>query len=118
LQSSTKSKGNEGEEKAVHFLKEKGFEIVERNFRFGKGEIDIIAKDANTLVFVEVKARESLEYGLPEEAITKRKILQLRKIAEAYLAEKEVNEETIRFDVIAILILGGGTQITHYENAF
>jgi len=118
LQSSTKEKGNVGEEQAVTFLVEKGFQIVERNYRYGKGEIDIVAREKDFLVFVEVKARESLEYGLPEEAITKRKIAQIRKIAEAYLAEKTITDENIRFDVVAILFLNNQTTINHYENAF
>jgi len=118
LNSSTKEKGKEGEELAVSFLAEKGFEIVERNYRFGKGELDIIAREKDFLVFVEVKSRESLEYGLPEEAITKRKMAQIRKIAEAYLAEKSITDENIRFDVVAILFLNKEVTITHYENAF
>jgi len=118
LPTSTKEKGNEGENLAASFLVQKGFEIIERNYRYGKGELDIIAKDKEFLVFVEVKTRESLEYGLPEEAITKRKITQIRKIAEAYLAENNLTDESIRFDVIAILLLGGEVSINHYENAF
>ncbi len=116
--SSTKEKGNRGEELAVSFLAEKGFEIIERNYRYGKGELDIIARDKEFLVFVEVKSRESLEYGKPEEAITKRKMSQVRKITEAYLAEKDIREENIRFDVVAILFLNDEVTINHYENAF
>ncbi|MDP3150279.1 MAG: YraN family protein [Ignavibacteria bacterium] len=118
MPSSTKEKGKEGEEKAVTLLIEKGFEIIERNYRYGKGEIDIIARDKEFLVFVEVKSRESLEYGKPEEAITKRKMSQIRKITEAYLAEKNITNENIRFDVVAILFLNGEISIEHYENAF
>jgi len=118
LQSSTKEKGDKGEELAVSFLVKKGFEIVERNYRYGKGELDIIARERGFLIFVEVKSRESLEYGFPEEAITKRKISQIRKIAGAYLAEKNITNENIRFDVVAVLFLNGEVTISHYENAF
>lgn len=118
MQSSTKQKGNKGEELAVSFLVEKGFEIIERNYRYGKGELDIIARQEDFLVFVEVKSRESLEYGLPEEAITKKKTTQIRKIAGAYLAEKNITDENIRFDVVAILFLNDEVTINHYENAF
>lgn len=118
MQSSTKEKGKEGEDLAASLLIEKGFEIIERNYRYGKGELDIIARDKNFLVFVEVKSRESLEYGKPEEAITKKKMSQVRKIAEAYLAEKNITNENIRFDVVAILFLNGEISIEHYENAF
>ncbi len=111
--------GKEGEEIAAKYLEEKGFEIIKRNYQYGHGEIDIIAKDGEVLVFVEVKTRKTLEYGEPEYAITKKKILQIKKMAELYLYDKEIEEADCRFDVIAI-ILGseGNPQITHYENAF
>lgn len=118
MRSSTKEKGKEGEDLAASLLIEKGFEIIERNYRYGKGELDIIAREKDFLVFVEVKSRESLEYGKPEEAITKRKMSQIRKIAEAYLAGKNITNENIRFDVVAILFLNGEISIEHYENAF
>ncbi|HMN16706.1 MAG: YraN family protein [Ignavibacteriota bacterium] len=111
--------GKDGEEIAAKYLLKKGFEILKRNYRFSHGEIDIIAKDGDTLVFVEVKTRKNLEYGEPEYAITKKKIQQLKKIAELYLFDKQIEEADCRFDVIAI-ILGSenNPQITHYENAF
>lgn len=118
MKSSAKEKGKEGEELAVAFLVEKGFEIVERNYRYGKGELDLIAREKDFLVFIEVKWRESLEYGLPEEAVTKKKMAQIRKIAEAYLAEKAISDENIRFDVVAILFMNNEVTINHYENAF
>jgi putative endonuclease len=76
-----------GEELAAKILKEKGYEIIERNYRYGHGEIDIIAIDPGDgyTVFVEVKTRKNLEYGEPEYAITKTKQKQIRKIAELYL---------------------------------
>ncbi|GIK20667.1 MAG: YraN family protein [Ignavibacterium sp.] len=111
--------GKDGEEIAAKYLLKKGFEILKRNYRLSHGEIDIIAKDGDTLVFVEVKTRKNLEYGEPEYAITKKKIQQLKKIAELYLFDKQIEEADCRFDVIAI-ILGSenNPQITHYENAF
>jgi len=118
LQSSTKEKGDRGEELAVSFLVNKGFEIIEQNYRYGKGELDIIARYEGFLVFVEVKSRESLDYGFPEEAITRKKITQIRRIAEGYLAEKNITDENIRFDVVAILFLNNEVSINHYENAF
>lgn len=118
---STKKVGDEGEDFAVELLESKGYSIVKRNYRYGKGEIDIIAKDPKEegLVFIEVKSRKSLEYGSPEEAITKNKIKQLKRIAELYLYENEIKELLCRFDVIAILMLPGEKpQIEHYVNAF
>jgi len=113
--------GEEGEEMAADLLKSKGYEIIERNYRFGKGEIDIIAKSPgdNFLVFVEVKTRTNLEYGEPEYAITKNKMNQIRKIASSYLYEKEIAEADCRFDVVAILFRPKlPPLIEHYENAF
>ena len=113
--------GKEGEEIAANLLKEKGFKILERNYRYGKGELDIIALDNSTkeTVFVEVKARKNLEYGDPVYAITPNKVKQIKKIAELYLFDKELNEVDCRFDVITILFRSKRKpEIVHYENAF
>lgn len=119
MKSFNKKKGDEGEDIAVEFLLKKGFEIIERNYRFEKGEIDIIAKDKNEIVFIEVKTRKSLEFGLPEFSITNGKIKQLKRIASAYLWEKEIYETDCRFDVVAILMLDSShPEINHLENAF
>lgn len=117
----TKKTGDEGENFAVELLEAKGYSIIKRNYRYGKGEIDIIAKDPNEegLVFIEVKSRKNLEFGLPEEAITKNKIKQLKRIAELYLYENDIKEILCRFDVIAVLMLSGQKpEIEHYINAF
>ena len=104
---------------AGKYLLEKDFEIIARNYRSGKGEIDIIAKDANDnyLAFVEVKTRNSLKYGAPEYSITPAKQKQIKKVAELYLIENEIHEQDCRFDVITI-ILKENPIITHYKNAF
>jgi putative endonuclease len=110
-----------GEELAAKILKEKGYEIIERNYRYGHGEIDIIAIDPGDgyTVFVEVKTRKNLEYGEPEYAITKAKQKQIRKIAELYLFDKEIKELDCRFDVFAILFADlNNPVVNHYENAF
>lgn len=111
--------GKEGEDIAAKYLKEKGFEIIERNYHYSHGEIDIIANDKNQLVFIEVKTRLNLEFGEPEYAINPKKIKQIKKIAELYLFDKEIEEVDCRFDVIAI-VLGDNSNpyIEHYENAF
>jgi putative endonuclease len=117
----TKEFGDEGEDLTAKLLISKGYEIVERNYRSGKGEIDIIAIDPETkyLVFVEVKSRRNLEFGEPEYAITKSKIRQVKKIAEAYLYEKEISEIDCRFDVVTILFRSEIKPIVnHYKNAF
>jgi putative endonuclease len=113
--------GNYGEQLAVKFLKKIGIEIIEQNYRYGHGEIDIVAKDKKTLVFVEVKYRNNLEFGPPELAVTKSKQKQVRKIAEMYINEKEneVEFEDSRIDVIAILKLPNhDPEINHIVNAF
>lgn len=110
-----------GEQLAVDFLEEKGFEIIERNYRYGHGEIDIIALDPkdNFTVFVEVKTRQNLYFGEPEYAITKKKQQQVKKVAELYLYDKEIEQVDCRFDVVAILLEDiNNPVINYYENAF
>lgn len=121
MSQTTKKIGEEGEEIAVELLISKGYDIIARNYRYGKGEIDIIAEDPEKkyLVFVEVKSRQNLEFGSPEYAITKNKIRQIRKIAEAYLYENDIKDTDCRFDVVAILFRSKIKPIVnHYENAF
>jgi putative endonuclease len=117
----TKQFGDEGEEIAVEHLKEKGYEIIERNYRFGKGEIDIVARDPETnfTVFIEVKSRKNLEFGDPVYSITKNKIKQIKRMAELYLYDKEIEEIDCRFDVVTVLLREKQKPIIeHYENAF
>lgn len=111
--------GKYGESLAVSVLIEKGFEIIEKNYRYGHGEIDIIANDKDVLVFVEVKTRKNKEYGEPEEAITYSKQKQLFKVANSYLYEKELTDIDCRFDVVAILLEQDKKPvINHIINAF
>jgi len=117
----TKNLGKEGEHLAEKFLKENGYKIIKTNYRFGKGEIDIIAEDPEDkfLVFVEVKTRNTTEYGTPESAVTPGKIRQIKKIAELYLYENEIHEQDCRFDVIAIVLnYNKNIELTHYKSAF
>ncbi len=111
--------GIRGEELAVAYLKQNGLKIVERNFRCKGGEIDIIAKDGKTLVFVEVKSRKTLSYGLPQLAVTPFKQRQISKAALTWLAKNRQQDSLARFDVIAILLTGITThRIEHIRNAF
>lgn len=117
--SNSKSFGKKGEEIAEELLRSKGYKIIKRNFRFGKGEIDIIAKDGDCLVFVEVKSRKNLDFGEPEYSITKSKQRQLKKIAEAYFYINGIDEQLCRFDVITIVGENKNEmKINHIENAF
>jgi putative endonuclease len=110
--------GKQGEALARVHLQGKGFRILESNYRFGRGEIDIIAEDGDTLVFCEVKTRVNDAFGPPEAALTKRKQEQVRKIARGYLYENGVQDKVCRFDVVAIRWQGGSPDIRHYEDAF
>lgn len=112
-----RQKGNLGEDLAVDYLLKKGYRILVRNFRFDRGEIDIIAEDGATLVFVEVKARGSNSYGEPEEAITVRKREQLQKVAEGYLFNNGIEDRECRFDVIAVRWEGTVTTVDHLIDA-
>ncbi len=110
--------GGVGEDAAVEFLRKKGYRILERTFRFGRGEIDIIAEDAGVLVFVEVKARRSDLYGDPEDAVTPGKRRQIRRVAEGYMHVHDIDDRECRCDVIAIEFLKGEMEIRHIEDAF
>ncbi|MEW6701437.1 MAG: YraN family protein [Bacteroidota bacterium] len=111
--------GNYGEDLACKFLEKSGYKIIERNYIYEHGEIDIVAKDGDELVFVEVKYRTNLEYGPPEFAISKGKQRLIRKTAEAYLYERDIKDQICRIDVAAILhIKGSEPQINHIINAF
>jgi len=110
--------GNIGEDLAVRYLRNGGYEIIGRNYRFERSEIDIVARDSNVLVFVEVKARRSKSFGEPEEAVTERKRKRLLKVAEGYLYEHGIKDVECRFDVLSIYFHGGKVDIKHIRNAF
>ena len=114
-----RSLGRQGEEIALARLRKKKNRIVERNYRLYRGEVDIIAYDGATLVFCEVKARASEEFGLPEESVTASKQRQIKKIARGYILEKGLGDPDCRFDVISIVFTeGAGCAFRHYEDAF
>jgi len=115
---SRRSKGMEGEDLAARFLEEKGYSILERNYRFDRGEIDLVAKDGQDLVFVEVKARHSQNYGAPEESVTPSKEAQLKKVAEGYLYEHNIENQSCRFDVVTITYQHGAPVLRLIHNAF
>lgn len=96
------SLGRKGEQIAEKFLGEKGFKILERNFHCRFGEIDLIAKDKDTLVFIEVKSRSSVKFGLPEEAVTTWKVKTIAKVGEYYRFLHQGLPEAERIDVVVI----------------
>lgn len=115
---STYLKGTRGEQIALQYLRELGIEIVETNYRFGRGEIDIIAQDGDVLVFCEVKSRTGEQFGDPEYAITPKKQRKIRRVAEGYLFEREIKQQACRFDVVTIRWLSNKPVINYIRNAF
>ena len=106
--------GQEQEERAARYLEEKGYQILEKNYRIRTGEIDLIARDGRYLVFVEVKYRRDNRMGDPLEAVDVRKQQRIYQTARHYLHQKRWDQIPCRFDVIGIT----GTQICHIKNAF
>ena len=111
--------GITGEKIAHRFLSNKNYKIIEKGFRLYRGEIDIVAYDGRTLVFVEVKTRRSHTAGFPEDAVTLNKQKQIKKIALGYCALKNQLEVESRFDVISVYFdKKDGFSISHIEDAF
>ncbi len=109
--------GKLGEKLAVEFLKEKGYKIIETNWRFGKEELDIIAMDGEYIVMVEVKTRSSDYFGEPEDSVTRKKQKYLVKAADNFICKKDINNE-VRFDVIGIVYNEGKPVFNHIIDAF
>jgi putative endonuclease len=108
-------KGRQGEDTAKAFLIKKGFSFIEANFENKIGEIDLIMRDGNWLVFIEVKYKSDDRLGLPEEMISSQKIWQIKRVAESYLVEKKAGVGKLdKFRIDAVCILGN--IIKHYEN--
>jgi putative endonuclease len=113
------SLGRWGEEQAVAFLRKSGLKILERNYRVPVGEIDIIAKSSDWLIFVEVKTRRSTAFGLPQEAVGLRKQRQIIRTAQCYMQNHNLGKLQPRFDVLAVFYRADGqSQIEHFEHAF
>lgn len=107
--------GAEREEQAARFLRQQGFQILERNFRCRQGEVDLVARENGVLVFTEVKYRSGLGCGYPSEAVDFRKQEKIRRTALYYLCRKGLPEDTpCRFDVVSIL----GDRAELIRNAF
>ncbi|HPD34015.1 MAG TPA: YraN family protein [Bacteroidota bacterium] len=113
----TIERGNDGEKIAEKYLQDLGYKIIKRKFHFGKvGEIDLIAKDGETIVFVEVKARKSSDYGSGFEAITPTKQKHLINVARGFLYVNELNDAFTRFDAISINLSKSPPEIEHLKN--
>jgi len=112
--------GKESESIAVDYLRKRGYRILEQNYRTKLGEIDIIARDRKTLVFVEVKARKSYRFGNPKAAVTPKKQRTMSMVALSYLKATGMEGTRARFDVVAVSAYPGETQpeIEIVKNAF
>lgn len=111
--------GKYGERVAVRHLEDAGFEIIARNWRCAEGEIDIVARERDVLVICEVKTRTGLGYGLPAEAITRRKAARLRRLACRWLEQHPAGGADVRFDVVSVVCAPRGAAVVdHLRAAF
>ena len=109
--------GEKGEQLAVDFLLKNNYKIIERNYRFQKAEVDIIAQKKDILAIVEVKTRSTADFGDPQDFVKPKQIQRLVKAVDEYVTVNDLDVE-VRFDIIAIVKEGKGFNIEHLENAF
>jgi putative endonuclease len=110
--------GKAGEDKAAAFLAANGYKILKRNYKTRLGEIDIIARDRETICFVEVKSRTTERFGLPQEAISKLKQRQIAKVALMFLKENDLLDSFTRFDAVCLLCSQDKPKLELIKNAF
>jgi putative endonuclease len=111
------TRGISGERMAVDYLISKGYRILAQNFRYLKGEVDIIVQKDNCLAAVEVKTRSSISFGTPEEFLKPAQIQRIIKTVDHFVMSKNLDVQ-VRFDIIAIVVSKKESQIEHIENAF
>lgn len=119
--STTNDIGDRGEDLAASVLKEDGYRILERNYRAGRNEVDLVCYDPRgdgEVVFVEVKTRSGTGFGPPAASVTADKQQVLIEVAQAYLYEQDWEGAPARFDVVGILLDSDEPQVKHYQNAF
>ncbi len=109
--------GKKGEQLATDHLLQHGYVIEERNYRFQKAEVDIIARKGNVLAVVEVKTRSTVDFGNPQDFVKRKQIQRLVEAVDHYVNENQLDVE-VRFDIIAIIRSGNSFNIEHLENAF
>jgi putative endonuclease len=109
--------GKKGEEIALAYLMAKGYEILEKNFRYGKNEVDIIARHGDEIVFVEVKTRHDDFLVEPEMSVSRRQQRSIIKVADHYMVSRDIDQDA-RFDIISIVISTQGENIHHIDGAF
>jgi putative endonuclease len=117
--STTSELGTHGERIATAFLVDAGLRVLDRNWRCREGELDIVAREGDALVFCEVKTRRGIGYGHPVEAVTPAKRRRLRTLAHRWLAAHEEHAPELRFDVVGVLVRPSGPAVvTHLRSAF
>lgn len=109
--------GKQGEDLAVAYLLDKGYEIVARNFRYQKAEVDIIARKEGVLAVVEVKTRSTPDFGDPSQFLKRKQIQLLISAIDFFVNDHELDVD-VRFDIVAIVKNNSGTQVEHMEDAF
>lgn len=112
--------GSIGEKLAANYIKKKGYNILDCNYRTKLGELDIVAKKQDIIVFIEVKTRTSSVYGMPSEAVNYKKQQTIQKLSQQYILYQKLNKNcfSYRFDVIEVKLIGKKYKIDHIENAF
>lgn len=111
--------GQRGEQLAAEYIQQQGYRLAEQNYRCRLGEIDLIAWDGRTLVFIEVKTKRHMQFGVPQSMVTRAKQQKIVRVAMVYVQERHLRDMSLRFDVIAITALAGITpEILHIPAAF
>lgn len=111
--------GRAGEARGVWFYRWRGYSVLERNLRFGDGEIDLVVRRRRVLAFVEIKTRQTTDHGSPQDAVDRRKQLQIARLAARFLASRKLDGiETVRFDVLSLFWNRGRFEIEWFPGAF
>lgn len=110
--------GRYGENRAANYLQDRGYEIIDRNWRSREGEVDLVARERDFIVFIEVKTRNGAGFGHPFEAITKAKVARMRRLAANWCSSKQIAGLKVRLDAVSVLISGGRVYIEHLKEVF
>ncbi len=111
--------GTKGEEIAIDYLQKNGYTILDKNFRVGRmGEIDIIARESEYICFIEVKTRSSTVFGMPCEAVDRRKQERITRLSQVYISRRHLHDRNIRFDIAEVFKEKAGVRVNLIKNAF